>query len=224
MLFRSRAWCQSLLHRPATSARSKPCERCGGRATVFEYRAGPNDQGRERHFCDACARRTLWVPKTPSLGEVVPTSADAVVVPVEVERIIFSGADWQTLVLREVGGLRRLPLSVGYVEATAVWWALKREPCPRPLTHQALVNTVTALGATIRRADVVARRGDTYFAQLRLDRDGTTSTIDMRPSDALLVALRADVPFLFVEPLLAADSVSEPEPSEQSAAPGRRGR
>jgi bifunctional DNase/RNase len=135
-------------------------------------------------------------------------------VPVLVERVLFTGSEMQLLVLREVGGPRRLPFGIGYVEATAVWWALKREPSPRPLTHQAWVDTVAALGAKAGSAGVVARRGGTYFAELRLVRGGAPAVIDVRPSDAILFALRAGVPFFFAEPLLAADSVSAPEPAE----------
>ncbi|WP_161968092.1 bifunctional nuclease family protein [Fimbriiglobus ruber] len=130
------------------------------------------------------------------------------------ERVIFTGSDWQLLVLREIGGPRRLPFGIGYVEATAIWWMLKAEPISRPLTHQAWVDTVIALGAKVQSAVVVARRGDTYFAELRVVRDGVMSIIDVRPSDAILVALRAGVPFLFSETLLTADSASGPEPAE----------
>jgi bifunctional DNase/RNase len=168
----------------------------------------------ERHFCEACARRTLWLPNPAAQGAVEKPAGVVAEVTVQVERVLFTGSDMQLLVLREAGGPRRLAFGIGYVEATAVWWTLKREPSPRPLTHQAWVDTVAALGAEIRSAGVVARRDDIYLAELRLVRDGAPAIIDVRPSDAILFALRAGVPFSFTEPLLAADSVSEPEPAE----------
>lgn len=213
MLRRVVTWWRSLFHQPTPPAGSKSCEKCDHTATVFEYRARPDGSGVDRHFCEACARQTLWVPSPAGQGAAEPADG-AAEVPVQVERIIFTGSDMQLLVLREVGRLRRLPFSIGYVEATAVWWALKREPSPRPLTHQAWVDTVAALGAQVQSAVVVARRGGTYFAELRLVRDGLPAIIDVRPSDAILVALRAGVPFSFAEPLLASDSISEPEPAE----------
>src|SRR5262249_33144341 len=66
-----------------------------------------------------------------------------------------------------------------------------------------------------------ARRGNIYFAELRLLRDGVPTIIDVRPSDAMLVALRSGAPFLFAEPLLVPDSVSEPEPAEPDVAAPR---
>jgi len=224
MLRRLVPWWRSLFNRPAPPAGSKPCEQCARPATVFEYRAKSDGPGVERQFCEACARRTLWVPNPAGQGAVEPAAGGVAEVPVEVERVIFTGSDMQLLVLREVGGLRRLPFGIGYVEASAVWWTLKREPSPRPLTHQAWVDTVAALGAKVRSAVVVARRGETYFAELRLVRDGVPTIIDVRPSDAILVALRAGVSFSFTEPLLAADSVSEPEPAEPVVAPDPRRR
>jgi bifunctional DNase/RNase len=164
------------------------------------------------------------VPSPAGEGVVEPAVRGAAKVPVHVERVIFfTGSDMQLLVLREVGGPRRLPFGLGYFEATAVWWTLKGETSPRPLTHQAWVDTVAALGASVQSAVVVARRGEAYFAELRLARDGVPAIIDVRPSDAILVALRAGVPFSFTEPLFGADSVSEPEPAEQAAAPDPAG-
>jgi bifunctional DNase/RNase len=126
---------------------------------------------------------------------------------------MFPGANEQLLVLREADGPRRLSVIIGYHEATALWWFLKQEPCSRPLTHHAWVDTVAALGGSIAPACVVARREGTYFAELRLLREGQPVTIDVRPSDALLVALRAGAPFLFADSLWATDAVSEPEPT-----------
>jgi len=141
-----------------------------------------------------------------------PTSVGEI--PVEVERVIFDGRyDEQCLVFREVGGSRRLLFVTGAFEAAAIRHALKGEPTSRPLTHQGWVDTVAALGATVQSAGVIARRGDTYFAEVRLLHNGVSAVVDVRPSDALMVALRAGVPFLFVEPLITADSVSEPEPA-----------
>jgi uncharacterized protein len=212
-------WWRTLFRRATPAAASKPCEKCGRPATMFEYRASPGGPGAERHFCKACAQRTIWIPNPAGQGAVEPPAGRAAELPVEVERIIFTGSDQQLLVLREVGGPRRLPFGTGCFEAAAVWWTLKREPSPRPLTHQAWADTVAVLGAVVKSACVVARRGDTYFAELRMLRDGVRATVDVRPSDAMLVALRAGVPFLFAESLFAADSVSEPQPAEPDGAP-----
>jgi uncharacterized protein len=214
MLGRVVTWWRSLFHRPTPPVGSKPCEKCGRPATVSEYRPSPDGPGVERHFCEACARRTLWVPNPAGQGVIEPVAGGAAEVPVEVERIIFTGSDQQMLILREVGGSRCLPFTTGYIEAAAVWWTLKGEPSPRPLTHQAWVDTIASLGAKVRSAVVVARRGDTYLGELRLDRNGVPAIIDLRPSDAMLVALRSGAPFAFAEPVLAADSVPQPEPAE----------
>jgi bifunctional DNase/RNase len=140
-------------------------------------------------------------------------------VRIEVERIIFfSGADLQWIVLRETDGHRRLTFTTGYVEAAALWWSLKREPSPRPLTHQALVVTIATLGARVESACVLSRSDGTYYSEVRLLRDRGQLTIDVRPSDALVIALQADVPFLFRKKLWESDAVSGTEP-----APERRG-
>jgi bifunctional DNase/RNase len=51
------------------------------------------------------------------------------------------------------------------------------------------------------------------MAEIRLLGEGGQVRLDVRPSDAILIALGAGVPFLIAEGLLAADAVSEPEPA-----------
>jgi uncharacterized protein len=201
--------------RPATVTTGGPCEKCGRPAVVFDYRANPDQPLSERRYCEACARKALWIPTPAREGAANGRVATPAEVAVVVERIIVSTSEKQhLLVFREVGGPRRLSFFTGWVEATSLWWALKEESCARPLTHEAWVASVAALGGAIQSACVHTRREDTYFAELRLLRDAVPVAIDMRPSDALLVALRAGVPFLFAESLLAADAVTEPEPAE----------
>jgi bifunctional DNase/RNase len=133
-------------------------------------------------------------------------------VEVEVERIIFcESALQQIVVLHEINGQRRLSLITGYFEAMALWWTLKREPNPRPITHQAWISTIVALGAEAQSVCVLTRHEDTYFAELRLRSAGSLVKVDIRPSDALTIAMRAGVPFRFREGLLQAYGVSEPE-------------
>src|SRR5687768_8623344 len=87
MFGRFMTWWRSLFRRLPAGA--KACEQCGRPAAVFEYRAGEGGSGVERHLCEACARRTLWVPCPPQQSADEPPAGGAEV-PVEVERVLFS--------------------------------------------------------------------------------------------------------------------------------------
>jgi bifunctional DNase/RNase len=49
-------------------------------------------------------------------------------------------------------------------------------------------------------------REQTYVAEVRLDRGGELVQVDVRPSDAVMLALKAGAPMLIADRLLAAPS------------------
>jgi bifunctional DNase/RNase len=195
---------------PGTASSVRRCNRCGKVAVLMEWRTSEIG-GSDRNYCDPCARN-VWIPHRNFPVSVVNRIEGSGDVRVGIERILFGGQPQPLLILKEESGPRRLPLTIGHFEATAIWWALKREASPRPLTHESWIATAVALGAFVVSANVVLRRDDIYSSELRLARNGSILPIDVRPSDALAVAVRANVPILVAEPIMAADAVSEPEP------------
>ena len=92
MFRRVASWLRSLVGQPVTPVASRLCEKCGRPAVVFEYCPSREGAGSERHYCEACAKRALWIPNPTRQGSL-DTHADALKeVTVEVERIIFSGS------------------------------------------------------------------------------------------------------------------------------------
>jgi bifunctional DNase/RNase len=125
----------------------------------------------------------------------------------EVERVIISEThEQQVVILREVDGERRMPFVLGIFEATAIDRTVKGLASPRPLVHDAWLATVRALGAELRAACIHDLREHTYFAELRLDQGRQRVRVDVRPSDAVLLALKAGVPVLVPDRLLSAAS------------------
>ena len=97
--------------------------------------------------------------------------------------------------LRENDGDRRLlSIYIGASEYMAIEHALEGRVPPRPLTHDLLVNVFEELGAHLRRVDITEMREHTYFAEIQLQHQGQTHTISCRPSDAIALAVRADIP------------------------------
>jgi uncharacterized protein len=102
------------------------------------------------------------------------------------------------IILRDDAGQRTLPIWVGPVEANAIALQIENIAPPRPMTHDLLSQTITNLGATLRRVVITELREGTFFAYLELQREGETTYLDARPSDAIALSLRARSP-VFVE-------------------------
>lgn len=86
---------------------------------------------------------------------------------------------------------RTLPVYIGNVEAKAIVDALEGNVPERPLTHDLLVDTIVALGATLEKIVIVALRAQTYFAELHLTLGGRAVVVSARPSDSVALAVRS---------------------------------
>lgn len=128
-------------------------------------------------------------------------------VQMQLARIIISEiSDNQVIYLREVDGERQFPILIGIFEATNIDRRVKEDyQPPRPLTHDLVVNVAEALGAEVDSVVISELREHTYFAQLRLKRDGEIIEIDSRPSDAIAVAVTFQPPL----PIYVSEEVLE---------------
>lgn len=125
-------------------------------------------------------------------------------VQMQLSRIIISEInDQQIIYLRELEGDRQFPILIGIFEATSIDRRVKRTPTARPLTHDLLVNVVEQMGGELDSVVISDLREHTYFAELRIRRDGELISVDSRPSDAIAVAVTCDPPL----PIYVAEEV-----------------
>ncbi|MFP4167635.1 MAG: bifunctional nuclease family protein [Desulfonatronovibrionaceae bacterium] len=95
-----------------------------------------------------------------------------------------------------------LPIWVGGLEAVSISMPLNKVVMPRPMTHDLFLNLLAELGAVLIRVEITELKESTYYARLVLaGKDGEIS-VDSRPSDAVALALRAEVPILANEEML----------------------
>lgn len=114
-------------------------------------------------------------------------------VQMELARIIISEInDQQVIFLREVEGNREFPILIGLFEATSIDRCVQGEEPPRPLTHDLLKATIEALGGDLQDVVVQKLEEHTYFAAIRIRRDGELIEVDSRPSDAVALAVHYD--------------------------------
>jgi len=122
------------------------------------------------------------------------------------------------LMLAENDGPRSLPILIGSVEATAIAMHLQGVRPARPLTHDLLGNVISALGRTVDEVRVVDFREGTFYGELAFD-NGTT--VSARPSDAIALAVRIQVPVFVADEVLdeAGIVVDEAEEASEDADP-----
>ena len=130
-----------------------------------------------------------------------PTADD---VAVGVAGVQADAANNLVLLLEETEGERVLPIWIGIAEAQSIAAELEQIEFPRPNTHDLANHLVQGLGGRLERVVVTELRGNTYFALLVVQRGGDRIEIDSRPSDAIAIALRAQVPIFVREDIFGA--------------------
>jgi uncharacterized protein len=121
----------------------------------------------------------------------------------DLKRIIINEInDQQIIILREAEGERSFPIVIGMFEAISIDRRIKGMQWTRPMTHDLVVNLVNDLGGDLQDIYINDLRDHTYFAQLRVRKDGELVPVDCRPSDAIAVAVTAKVPIYVAESVL----------------------
>ena len=108
----------------------------------------------------------------------------------------------RVVILKEKEAERYLPIWIGPAEADAIAVKLQGATVPRPLTHDLLQSVISTLGATINSIIISDLKSDTFYARIILTVDGGQTEIDSRPSDAMALAVRAEVPIFASEEVL----------------------
>jgi bifunctional DNase/RNase len=125
------------------------------------------------------------------------------VVEMTIESIRVSLMNYQRVViLKEKDSDRYLPIWIGPAEADAIAVRLQEVSVARPLTHDLLRSVIDTLGAAVEYVVVNDLSNDTFFARIMLQLDGRAVEIDSRPSDAIALAVRAQVPIFADEAVL----------------------
>lgn len=106
------------------------------------------------------------------------------------------------VVLREENGERYLPIWIGPFEADAITIQLQGIEAVRPMTHDLVRQITESLDGEISYVVISDLQNETFFAEIVLEARGETLEIDSRPSDAVALAVRVDVPIYVAEEVM----------------------
>ena len=115
------------------------------------------------------------------------------------------------VLLRETDGERYLPIWVGAVEATAIAYAQQGVEPPRPLTHDLMLDLLEAVDAPLKEVRITDLSDGVFYSIIVF---ASGLEVSARLSDAIALALRADVPIVGAEEVVQEAGIEIPDEEE----------
>ncbi|TDB64471.1 bifunctional nuclease family protein [Arundinibacter roseus] len=107
------------------------------------------------------------------------------------------------LVLGEELGNRRLPIIIGVFEAQAIAVQIENIVPNRPMTHDLFKSFADGFNYTLKEIVISDLREGIFYAKIVCGDNLREVEIDSRPSDAIAIGLRFDVPIYTYETILS---------------------
>jgi bifunctional DNase/RNase len=132
---------------------------------------------------------------------------DSDLVPVSIDSIRVSLVSAHRIVVLKDNEDRFLPIWIGPFEADAISIALQGNQVARPLTHDLLKSVIHEVGGTLSHIAVTDLREDTFYAQIVMQLNDKRVELDSRPSDAIALAVRLQIPIYVAEDVMDKASI-----------------
>ncbi|WP_138476378.1 bifunctional nuclease family protein [Dyadobacter bucti] len=126
------------------------------------------------------------------------------------------------LVLGEELGNRRLPIIIGVFEAQAIAVQIENIVPNRPMTHDLFKSFADGMNYTLKEIVISDLKEGIFYAKI-VCTDGLREVeVDARPSDAIAIGLRFDIPIYTYEAILSeagiiSSSLAEEEDEDEDA-------
>ena len=124
------------------------------------------------------------------------------------------------VVLNDIENRRALPIWIGSAEASAIIRKIENITSSRPMTHDLFIDIAKQSEFKITKVEINDVDDQTYFSTVYMYNDKLQKEIeiDSRPSDAIAIALRADVPIYVTSNVLMTGAIStDVEKDEEEA-------
>ncbi|RKQ42446.1 hypothetical protein BXY85_3056 [Roseivirga pacifica] len=127
---------------------------------------------------------------------------------IKIEILGLSSSQSQTtgsfaLVLGEVEGERRLPIIIGMFEAQAIALEIEKITPNRPMTHDLFKSFAHGFDFEVQEIIISDLKEGVFFAKIVCSNGIKDVEIDARPSDAIAIGIRFEVPFYTYEKVLS---------------------
>lgn len=114
------------------------------------------------------------------------------------------GSNSFAVILGEIGGKRRLPIIIGMPEAQAIAIEIEKIRLSRPMTHDLFKAFAEAFSFILEEVVITGLQEGIFMATIigQNEDNETEIKVDARPSDAIAIALRFDIPIYVYENIL----------------------
>lgn len=112
------------------------------------------------------------------------------------------------VILADKEGKKALPIWIGLPEASAIDRELNQISTPRPMTHDLLYSILRQAQIKIKEVKIIQLKNHTYYATLSLISNKGPLDVDARPSDAIILALKAKAPILISTKILEEQGIA----------------
>ena len=125
------------------------------------------------------------------------------------------------LLLKEIGGIRTLPIVIAHPEAQSIAIELEKMKPKRPFTHDLFKTFASAYGIELLEVIIYDLKEGIFYSKLVCDQGGNRVEIDSRTSDAVALAIRFNCPIYTYEFILrlAGTDPSKEEKEEERVKP-----
>lgn len=117
------------------------------------------------------------------------------IVELKVKNVAIVDGDFSVL-LMDKDEKMVLPIVIGALEAHNIVMPIQGVIPPRPMTPDLLKSAIEALGGVTEKVIITDIKGDTYKAEIYIKQNDRQIVLDSRPSDAIALALRCNIPIL----------------------------
>ncbi|EMR02447.1 bifunctional nuclease family protein [Cesiribacter andamanensis] len=124
------------------------------------------------------------------------------------------------LVLGEAHGKRRLPIIIGMFEAQAIAIEIEKIIPNRPMTHDLFKSFAQSFDFEVEEIVISDLKEGVFFAKIVCHNGAKQIEVDARPSDAIAIGLRFNVPIYTFENVMSEAGIvlsEEPEEEEEKS-------
>lgn len=128
------------------------------------------------------------------------------------------------LVLGETNGKRRLPIIIGMFEAQAIAIEIEKIIPNRPMTHDLFKSFAQSFNFEVEEILISDLKEGVFFAKIICSNGVKQIDVDARPSDAIAIGLRFNVPIYTYETVLAEAGIvlTDETEEEDEVAPAKK--
>jgi hypothetical protein len=115
-----------------------------------------------------------------------------------VDSLKINAMGQRVMILKQKSGSLYLAIWIAAAEADAIAIRMQKVDVPRPLTHDLFCNGIEKLGGKINKITIDNLDTGTFFAKISITINDKEIELDSRPSDAMVIALKLDIPIMCV--------------------------